>query len=151
MFDFNPGELVPLMLFSIPIIAIMGGITAGIIRQIHRQRSFELMQRERIAAIERGLDPDKIAALARPMYIGDGDHFTDYNLAAAHRRQNLTTIGLVMVFVGIALGIFLYGVTGGHDGSDEKVWTIGLMPIAVGVALLLSAFLSKPIKPGSNG
>lgn len=149
MFDFDAGDLVPLMALSIPIVAIAGGITAGIVRLIQRQRAFELMQRERIAAIERGLDPDKIAALQRPLIYNDHGLYTDPVIAAQHRSQNLRIGGLVTLFVGVAVAIFLYNVTGGHDGGDENVWTLGLIPASVGIALLLSSFLIKPIGPGS--
>ncbi len=145
MFDFDPGDLAPLMALSIPIIAIMGGITAGIVRQIHRQRSFELIQRERIAAIERGLDPDKIASLQRPLLYGDQGMYTDPHLAAAHRAQGLMIGGIVTLFTGIALAIFLYGVADGAEG--QKVWLVGTIPAAVGIALLICWRLLKPSDP----
>jgi hypothetical protein len=142
MFDFDPGDLAPLMALSIPIIAIMGGIVAGIVRQMHRHRSFELIQRERIAAIERGLDPEKIAGLQRPLMYGDHGMYTDPHLAAVHRAQGLLIGGIVTLFTGIALAIFLYGVADGADG--EKVWLVGAIPMAVGIALLVSWQLIKP-------
>lgn len=148
MFDFDPSDLAPLMALSIPIIAIMGGITAGIVKLIHRQRSFELLQRERIAAIERGLDPDKIAAMNRPMIYGDQGIYTDPAVAAAHRAQGLLIGGIVTLFSGIALCIFLYGVADGSDG--EKVWMVGTIPAAVGIALLISWLLIRPGGPGST-
>jgi hypothetical protein len=149
MFDFNAGDLVPLMALSIPIVAIVGGITAGIVRMLQRQRAFEMVQRERIAAIERGLDPDKIASLQRPMIFDDHGIYSDPVVAAEHRRQGLLIGGIVTLFVGIAICIFLYGVAGGHDGDDAKVWTVGLIPAAVGIALLLSSFLIRPVGPGA--
>ena len=147
MFDWSPGDFAPLFALSIPIIAIIGGITAGIVRMIHRQRAFELLQRERIAAIERGLDPDKIASLQRPLIYDDHGLYTDPAMAAERRRQGLMIGGIVTLFVGIAVGIFLYGITGGHHGEEEQVWMVGLIPAAVGVALLLSSFLIRPIGP----
>jgi len=142
MFDFDVRDFVPLMAMSIPIVAIVGGITAGIVRMIQRQRAFEMIQRERIAAIERGLDPDKIASLQRPLLYDDHGVYTDPAMAAAHRRQGLLIGGLVTLFVGVALSVFLYGVT---DHEDHGVWLVGMIPAAVGVALLLSSFLIRPI------
>jgi len=142
MFDFSPGELIPLMALSIPIIAIVGGITAGIVRSIQRQRSFEMLQRERIAAIERGLDPDKIASLQRPI-LYDDHGFSNPTVAAERLRQGLMIGGIVTLFVGVALAIFLNGVADGSDGGN--VWMVGLIPGAVGVALLLCSFLIRPI------
>lgn len=148
MFDFDPGDLAPLMALSIPIIAIMGGIVAGIVKLMHRQRSFELIQRERIAAIERGLDPEKIAGLQRPLLYGDQGMYTDPHLAAVHRAQGLLIGGIVTLFTGIALAIFLYGVADGADG--EKVWLVGTIPMAVGIALLISWQLIKPSNTPPN-
>lgn len=146
MFDFNAGDLVPLMAMSIPIIAIVGGISAGIVRTIQRQRAFEMLQRERIAAIERGLDPDKIASLQRPLIYDDHGLYTDPKAAAERLRQGLMIGGIVTLFTGVALAIFLNGVADGEGGGN--VWMVGLIPAAVGVALLLSSVLIRPI--GSN-
>jgi len=142
VFSFDVGDFVPLMAMSIPIVAIVGGITAGIVRMIQRQRAFEMVQRERIAAIERGLDPDKIASLQRPLLYDDHGVFTDPVVAAEHRRQGMLIGGLVTLFVGIGLSVFLYGI---DDHGDHRVWLVGTIPAAVGVALLLSTFLIKPI------
>lgn len=144
MFDFDAGILIPLLGISIPIVAIVGGITAGIFRMFHRQRTFELIQRERIAAIERGLDPDKIASLQRPLMYDDHGPFADPRMAYGRLRQGLTIGGIVTLFVGIALAVFLNGVTGG----DENVWMVGLLPASVGLALLLSSVVIRPISPG---
>lgn len=150
MYDFNPEDFIPFFVLSIPIIAIVGGITAGIVRMFHRQRAFELMQRERIAAIERGLDPDKIASLQRPMLYDDNGLFNDASVGAERRRQGLLIGGLVTLFAGIAIAIFLNGVTGGHHGDGEQVWLVGLIPAAVGIALLLCAFLLRPSAPAGT-
>ena len=150
MFDFSPEDFAPLFALSIPIVAIVGGITAGIVRMYHRQRAFKLMQRERIAAIERGLDPDKIASMQRPLLYDDHGIYTDPHMQAERRRQGLMIGGIVTLFAGVAVAIFLNGVAGGHHGDDEQVWMVGLIPAAVGVALLLSSFLIRPIGPGGG-
>jgi len=142
MFNFDVRDFVPLMAMSIPIVAIVGGITAGIVRMLQRQRAFEMIQRERIAAIERGLDPDKIASLQRPLMFDDHGVYTDPVVASEHRRQGLLIGGLVTLFVGVALSVFLYGVA---DHEDHPVWLVGMIPAAVGIALLLSSFLIRPI------
>ena len=140
MFDFDAGALVPLAALAIPVVAIIGGITSAIVRGILRHRSWELLQRERIAAVERGIDPEKLGHLAIPETFNDGFTPSSPRMEAHRMRQNLTTGGLVTLFVGIALGIFLNSVSG-----DPHVWTIGLLPGAVGLALLISAALTKPI------
>ena len=129
MFSFDAGDLIPLMALSIPIVAIVGGITAGIVRMMQRQRAFEMIQRERIAAIERGLDPDKIASLQRPLLYDDHGIYTDPVMANERRRQGLMIGGIVTLFVGVSLSVFLRGVT--SDGDAERAWLVGLIGLAV--------------------
>jgi len=45
---------------AIPIVAIVGGISMGIVRLLTAARLEELARKERIAAIERGVDPSKL-------------------------------------------------------------------------------------------
>jgi hypothetical protein len=145
MLSFDGGDFVPIMIFAIPIVAIAGGITAGIVRTLGQQRLLELAQRERIAAIERGVDPSKLP----PMPIATSDH--DHDLASMYmsfhdyskrRSQNLMIGGLITLFVGIALAVFLSQVA---DGQDEKaVWLVGMIPASVGLALLIGSQIVKP-------
>jgi len=139
---FGPDVFVPFLVFSIPIIAIVGGITAGIVKTISRHRLIELAQRERIAMIERGLDPSKLPPLPISE-IADATPMLSANDAARRRSQGLMVGGLVTMAVGVSLGVLLYNV------SDEAgVWSVGLIPGAIGVALLISAILVRP-KDGS--
>ena len=135
---FGPDVFVPFLVFSIPIIAIVGGITAGIVKTISRHRLIELAQRERIAMIERGLDPSKLPPLPLSEITSDTPLLspTDY---ARHRSQGLMIGGLVPLAVGISLGVLLYNIAG-----EEGVWSVGLIPGAIGIALLISAFLVRP-------
>src|SRR5438477_12988592 len=102
MFDGDiTGSLVGMMVFAIPIVAIIGGITAGIVRILSQHRLQELAARERIAAIERGVDPSKLPPA--PVIVEDS-----YGVAARdpkHRYQGLMIGGLVTLAVGIALAI----------------------------------------------
>src|SRR2546426_9891232 len=59
LLSIDVSDFLPFFIFAIPIIAIVGGITAGIVRTIGPQRLMERAQRGRIAAIERGVDPAK--------------------------------------------------------------------------------------------
>jgi hypothetical protein len=47
--------------------------------------------------------------------------------------------GLVTLAVGLSLGVLLYNVA-----DEAGVWAVGLIPGAIGIALLLSAFLVRP-------
>ncbi len=146
MFSFDGGDFVPIMIFAIPIVAIVGGITAGIVRTLGQQRLIELAQRERIAAIEKGIDPSKLPPL--PIHTDNDDLAAMYmspRQAALRRAQGLLIGGLVTLAVGIGLGIMLYVLPTGNDG--QGVWAVGLIPGLVGVALLLSSFIVRGSAP----
>ena len=150
MLHIDGDTFVPILIFAIPIVAIVGGITAGIVRTLGNQRLMELAQRERIAAIERGVDPSKLP----PMPVAMTDHGSwggsmylspqDY---ARRRSQGLMIGGLVCLFVGVALAVFLSLV---NDGAEHGAWAVGLIPAAVGAALILSAFIVRPRDEGSG-
>jgi hypothetical protein len=134
--DIGPEIIAPVLVFAIPIIAIVGGITAGIVRTLGRQRLVEMAQRERIAAIERGIDPSKLAPL--PMF--DGDGHGDGEASDRRRAQGLMIGGIVTTAVGIGLMVFLYLL----DPREQNIWAVGIIPFFIGAALLLSAWLVRP-------
>ena len=127
-----------IMALTIPIIAIIGGITVGIIKSIGRQRMQELAQRERIAAIERGMDISKLP----PPTMSDPD---DLPGPVSRTRQGLLIGGVVTLFAGAGLSFMLLFIAG-----DEGVWAVGAIPIAVGAGLILSYKLIRPI-PNDSG
>ncbi len=135
---FGPDVFVPFLIFSIPIIAIVGGITAGIVKTVSRHRLIELAQRERIAMIERGLDPSKLPPLsiadecAPSAVLSPSDY-------AMRRTQGLMIGGLVTLAVGLSLGVLLY-----YVADEPGVWAVGLIPAAIGIALLLGALIVRP-------
>ena len=148
MFQFDGEFITPFLIFSVPIVAIVGGITAGIVRTLGQQRLMELAQRERIAAIERGIDPSKLPPLP---VVGGGSWegaglYTSFADLSRRRAQGLMIGGLVCTFVGVALGIFLRIVPDGEDA--HRAWAVGLIPASVGLALLLSAMI---VRPRDNG
>jgi hypothetical protein len=131
--------LLPLMIFSVPIVAIVGGITMGIVKTMTQSRVIENAQRERIAAIQAGIDPSKLP----PIPNVDLDHMqadaTDPEGALRRRTNGIMVGGIVTLFAGIGVGIFLYIMDAG--GSS---WAVGIVPAFIGLALLLSAFLVRP-------
>jgi hypothetical protein len=139
----GPDIVAPVLVFSIPILAIVGGITAGIVRTISRHRIIELAQRERIAMIERGLDPTKLPPLPSLGPLDEPGSGLSPIDSARRRSQGLMIGGLVTLAVGIGLGVMLY-----YIADENGVWAVGMIPGAIGVALLLSAFLVRP-KNGS--
>lgn len=139
MFHFDPTDFIPLFIFSIPLLAIGGGITAGIFQMVNRQRTWELIQRERIAAIERGISPEAISQMQPLAQYNEDGMFTSPRIAAERLRQGLLIGGIITLFVGVALGFFLNGVA-----HDENVWMVGLIPTAAGLGLIVSSKVVRP-------
>jgi hypothetical protein len=136
---FDPDFVVPFLVFSIPIIAVTGGIVAGIVKSIGRQRLAELAQRERIAAIERGIDPTKLPALIPPA--GDDQFGAFHPYGTRHRAQGLLVGGIITLFAGLGVSTFLMILK--PDGS-EPIWAVGLIPAFVGFAMLISSWIVWP-------
>lgn len=123
----------------IPIIAIVMGVGTAIIAILagHRQRMQrnELRHRERLAAIEKGLEipPDPVESEPEP------------------RRPRHLLRGLCWLFVGAALTAAMWQLGG------EVPYLFGLIPAAVGAGFLLFYFIEgrseaqRPGEPGAAG
>ncbi|MGE5175631.1 MAG: hypothetical protein ACM3JJ_04575 [Hyphomicrobiales bacterium] len=122
-------------LFVIPVIAIIGGIAMGIVRLHGQQRLEELARKERIAAIERGLDPEKLESLGQP--VGYGDY--GIGNGRLRRAHGLLIAGLVLIASGIGIGVLIQA-----QEPDKSHWTVGVLPALVGVALLLASRVVWP-------
>ena len=136
---FEPDFVVPLLIFSLPIIAIVGGITAGILKQSGRQRLIELAQQERIAAIQRGIDPSQLPPLPLEV-MGDAGGLLSQYQSDKRRAQGFLIAGVITLFAGIGLMAFLLII----NDDNDRVWSVGLIPAVVGLALLISARLIWP-------
>lgn len=139
----EPVNLLPFLALSVPVIAISGGIIHGIVKTVGRQRLAELAQRERIAAIERGIDPSKLPPLIPP---GMDPH--DMGLTFADRQlrtaQGLKIGGIVTTAVGISFGISLFAM------HEKGLWIPTTFMICIGLALLLGARIVRPIGNGDT-
>ena len=134
MSDLTP-VLVILVSALVPIVAIIAGVTAGIIKSNARRRLLELAQRERIAAIERGVDPDRLPKL----HVEPEDGGLTFEQRQLRRSQALTIWGLVLT----ALGLTLYLAIGLSQGDFAEPAPT-LMFLGVGIALLLSGRMVRP-------
>lgn len=143
-FSMDEGILIPLAAFAIPIVAITGGIIVGVVRVLGRQRMIELVQRERIAAIERGVDPSKLPALdiSRPEIAAMLDY--DRPRVPLRRAQGLMIGGIVTLLTGVGISVFLRIMMNGHVGEDANAWAVGIIPGLVGIGLLISAAIVWP-------
>ena len=137
MYLFDEDVFVPFLVFAIPIVAIAGGILAGIIRQVSAHRLMEAAVRERMALLARGVDPDKIPVTAAGT-LGGSSLMSMHELTRL-RAQGLLVAGFVTLLGGIALGVFL-ALT---DSWDSREWTVALVPVSIGVALLVSSLIVR--------
>jgi hypothetical protein len=105
---------------TIPLLAIVGGVCIAIASIIMGARKKELTHKERVLAMEKGIEiPQAPTAERRPAYLAN------------------RSAGLVMTFLGTAITIALWAVAGKNGG----VW--GLIPLAIGVGLLVSAAMER--------
>ena len=148
MLHLDGGSFIGMMAMAIPIVAIIGGITAGIVRMITQNRVIEMAQRERMAAIERGLDPSKLPPI--PVMRGSEDVASLYlspRQFAARRAQGLLIGGLVTLAAGVGLALMLYFLP---EGEDKAAWAVGLIPGCVGIALILSSIVVHNSAPAED-
>lgn len=138
--SFEPEFLIPVVLFFIPVVAIVGGIITGIVRLLGQQRLAELQQRERIAAIERGLDPAKLPP--PPAWDAPGI-YDPAHVRDMRQSRGYLIGGIVTLFTGAGLTAFLTILNPG-----ENTWAVGIIPSSIGMALLISAWL---VRPRGNG
>ena len=127
-------DVVKIFTVFIPIIAIVGGILLAIVRVFTQARLEELARRERIAAIERGADPNTIATL-----VGQGTDSYALGNSRLRRAHGLLIGSFILIAVGIGTSILFYLVE-----PHEHHWAIGLLPILVGLALLASSMVVWP-------
>ena len=144
---FDEDVFVPFLVFAVPIVAIAGGILAGIIKNISAHRLMEVAVRERMALIARGMDPARIPSLSA----GAGSALFPLLSFADHSRfraQGLLIGGFVTLLGGIALGVFL----GLVESWESREWTVALVPVSIGIALLVSsAFVRGQGGAGASG
>lgn len=121
-------QILPLL---IPIVAIVGGLAVAIVSIAldYKKKSqwLEAHHRERLAAIERGTELPPLPA---------GFFGERAPADAATRQARQVRWGLVLALGGAAVALAQY-LIGDHDSA---AWA--LVPIAVGLALLLSTRLA---------
>ena len=143
---FDSESFMMFFVFAIPIVAIVMGVTHRIVRTLGEQRLMELAQRERIAAIERGIDPSKLPPLPHPAaneVIRNGFDTWHYG----RRAQGLLIGGLITLAAGVGICLMVYVLQ-----PNDRSWAAGLVPALIGVALLVSAWIVWPRgKSGPTG
>jgi hypothetical protein len=130
--------VVAALIFVIPVLAVIGGIVGGILKARGRLRLIELMQRERIAAIERGIDPSKLPPL--PMLDVDFQKIAALVPTNAQKAQGFLVTGVVLLGCSIGLTLMLLLLP---ESRANSAWAAGLMPFAIAVALLVAALIVR--------
>ncbi len=137
------GTLVPMMIFSIPIVAIVGGIASRIAQTTARARIQELLIQERIKAIEKGMVPPT----APPMMDLGGDSPEYPIMPMQYQRRR-------MIF-GLRLGAMICILVGGTISwalwatGEGEAWHFLMIPVAVGVALLIGSMFVPQVPDSS--
>jgi hypothetical protein len=120
--DFDLRHILPLM---IPIVAIIMGVGVAMLSiwTDYRRKSemFELHHKERLLAIERGME---VPSLPAEFFKGSSDKF----VASPNDRLRH---GLIWLLVGVALTMALVL----NSSLESAAW--GLLPVAVGLANLI--------------
>ena len=138
-------EVIPMVVvLLIPIVAIIGGITSGIIKSLNRQRLIELAQKERIAAIEHGIDPATIRPIDLPAELFGSKNGLTFEQKQVRRSQLLMIWGLVSAGFGLAFSIMMAALE-----DDPGSWAGGMLFLLVGVALMLSSRVVRPARDAS--
>jgi len=123
----------------VPIVAIVMGLGLGMLSiwldYRKKREMFQLHHAERMAAIEKGIDVPPLP----PEFFGDRKDRKC--LPTAYLRR-----GFMWLLIGIAVTTALWGT------HDEDAWW-GLVPVAVGIAYLLSYVVerARPPQGPSNG
>lgn len=120
--------------FLIPIVAIVGGISAGIVATVTRARVREMEIRERIAMIERGMvpppesDPD---TFDRRMH--SVERFQHGHVAPRHRSA-----GVILIAVGLGLMVMLTYA----GGVPEQGFGIGGFIVILGLGFFINSLFA---------
>ncbi len=116
MFDINPNVVA----ISIPIIFVLGAIAVTITAMILDAGRKDRKHRERLLAMEKGIElPEDPIKTSPPRYLA------------------MRAWGFEFSFIGIATFI---GITA-EEGFRHGSW--GLIPLSIGIALLVAAYLEK--------
>lgn len=120
----------------IPILAIVLGLGLVMVRiylDFRKKREmFQLYHAERMAAIEKGIELPPLPE----------EFFRERRIEPSPVRNR--RVGLILLFLG-------FSVTGAMWGTGNRDFWWGLVPVALGIAFLLAAFLEAREQAGAPG
>jgi NO-binding membrane sensor protein with MHYT domain len=101
----------------IPIVALIVAWAIAFIALDFRKRTRELRHKERMAALEKGIELTDEPALARNAYL---------------------LRGLIWLFLGVGISCFFLALwIAEHDRDEAAMSAVGLIPFGVGIAYLI--------------
>ncbi len=125
--------IVPFMIFAIPVIAVAGGIMAGVIKTVSAHRLMEAAVRERMALVARGIDPSKIPPPGSAWLMSLPD-------SPRYRAQGLLIGGVVTLAGSLAW----LGVVAAVGDWEDGTWGVAVIGASVALALIASAAIIWP-------
>ncbi|MFQ6084198.1 MAG: DUF6249 domain-containing protein [Candidatus Aminicenantia bacterium] len=112
-----------MLMWAIPIVGIIVGCLIAIFAMYFNYKERTLKHRERLAAIEKGLPLPP-----------------EFETSIEERKRGLLTGSLITLFAGAGIFITLFILV------NLEVASIGIIPFAIGIGMLLSSFLIKEKK-----
>src|SRR5262252_5095178 len=134
----NLGLWIPIIMFLIPMVAVVGGFAYVIVKAVLRARVRELEIRERIALIERGLvPPPEVDPRGFDRAMDRVERLREYRRgsgAGRHRRAGVTLMG-----VGFGLMVLIYFT------SNESSVAIGVggFLVVMGLAFFINSLMES--------
>jgi hypothetical protein len=129
----NPGALLALTwVFGWAVIILI----FMYLRNKKRQKTFELIHKERLAAMEKGIPMPEW-----PDYDINGKGILAESLRGGRSQNPKASLGagaiLVMIGAGICLAFYLVG------ADLRQIWPVGLIVVFAGIGLFIHYFLTK--------
>lgn len=137
--------LVPIVALLIPIIAIVGGLVAGIVGVLTRHRLAVLAMKERATAIEKGLDLSLLPPLPDVTAREANGTPRERTLRTA-RKLRIT--GIVIFAGGLGLALSL---TVAPEAREQHLWAVGLVPALLGLGLEMAGRVARADAPPDDG
>jgi hypothetical protein len=139
--------LVPLFAMVIPIVAIAGGMTVAAVRTFAQTRVAELGMKERIAAIEKGVNPATLPPLPA---VGDPSELRSEPATPRERAlqtaQGLSIAAVITFSAGVGLALLFFIIP---DTRERALWALGVLPIFVGLGLGAAARIVRGGAPAA--
>lgn len=120
----------------IPVAAIIWLMVSSLSEEKTKRHNREMIHRERMAAIEKGLD----------------EPYDETTLPSAliHREDQtgLLTSGIISMAAGLGIAVFLAILV---DPDDRNVMAVGFVPFFVGIGLVVAWWVTRRFTDQANG